>query len=74
MIDLSAVAAALRLLAGIFAVLLLSYGGLVLMTSKDTATRNEWKEVITGVFIGLSLVFLAPMIATSLTGGGYCHA
>lgn len=64
------IASALRSLAIIFSVLIISYGGIILITSKDPVRRNEWKEILTGVFIGLSLIFIAPLI--SFAGGGYC--
>jgi RsiW-degrading membrane proteinase PrsW (M82 family) len=72
--DLSSVADALKTLALVFATLTIAYAGLVLATSTDPSTREEWKEVIAGVILGLTLLFLAPWIAQQLAGGTYCHA
>ncbi len=72
LLDLSQIAVFLKSLAVVSSVLIISYGGFVLMTSQNPNTRNEWKEILFGVFIGLSLLFLAPIIAQALSGGSYC--
>jgi len=72
LIDLSSIASALKTIAVFFSVIVLAYAGVVHMTSRDPVSRNEWKEIAWGVFIGLSLLFLAPILASALTGGGYC--
>ncbi|MGV8085473.1 MAG: hypothetical protein ACP5N9_04455 [Candidatus Bilamarchaeum sp.] len=69
---LDAIAGAVRLLATIASILVISYAGLMLITSKDALVRAQWKDVILGVLLGLSIVFLAPIISTSLNGGSYC--
>ena len=74
MFDLSAIADSIRLIAIFFSVILLSYAGIVLITNNNAAKRNEWKEIATAVLIGLCILFLAPVISTSLVGGGYCSA
>ena len=55
-----------------FGVIVAAYGGLVLMTSKNVFQRAEWKETLLGVFVGLSVIFLAPLVASLLSGGSYC--
>ncbi len=72
MIDLLAIASAIKLIAVFFSVILLCYAGVVLITNTDPVSRNEWKEIVTGVLIGLSILFLAPVISAALVGGGYC--
>jgi len=71
--DLSEVANTLKTLAVFFATITIAYAGFTLATSKNPATRDEWKEVMAGVFIGLALLFLAPLIASQLGGGTYCR-
>lgn len=70
--DFSGVADSLKMLAVFFGVVVFAYGGFVLITNQNPETRNEWKEIIAGVIIGLCILFLAPVIAGSLTGGTYC--
>ena len=72
MIDFSAVSSTIRMIAVFFSVIIIGYAGLVLITNRDPIMRNEWKEIITGVLIGLSILFIAPVISGSLMGGGYC--
>jgi uncharacterized membrane protein HdeD (DUF308 family) len=71
-VDFSGIADSLKALAVFFGVVVFAYGGFVLITSTNPETRNEWKEIIAGVIIGLCILFLAPVIASSLTGGTYC--
>jgi len=72
-VDFSALADSVRIIATLVSVLVLSYAGFVLMTNQNPQTRNEWKEIAAGVFIGISLIFLAPIIASVLSGGTYCR-
>ena len=69
---IDAIADSIRLLATIAGILVISYSGLMLTISRDAIARNEWKEVILGVVIGLSIVYLAPLIGSGLSGGSYC--
>ena len=70
--DFTGVAGSLKTLAVFFGVVVFAYGGFVLITNQNPETRNEWKEIISGVIIGLCILFLAPLIASTLTGGTYC--
>ncbi len=72
-LDLGQLAATLKTLAVFFATITIAYAGFTLATSANPATREEWKDVIAGVFIGLALLFLAPWIAQQLGGGTYCR-
>lgn len=74
MIDLSEVASSIRLVAVFFSVVIMGYAGLVIATSTDPIARNEGKEIIAGILIGLSILFLGPVISSTLTGGAYCPA
>ena len=70
--DISSAAAMLRTFATVMAVIMASYAGFVLATSRDVQKRNEWKEVLAGIFVGIALLYLAPLIASQLSGGSYC--
>ena len=70
--DFTGVAGSLKTLAVFFGVVVFAYGGFVLITNQNPETMNEWKEIISGVIIGLCILFLAPLIASTLTGGTYC--
>lgn len=69
---LQAIADSIKLLATLAGIVVIAYSGLMLITSKDPIGRNQWKEVILGVIIGLSIVYLAPIIASVFSGGSYC--
>jgi hypothetical protein len=73
-IDLSAIATSIKLAAVFFSVVIIGYAGLIIATSSDPIARNEGKEIIAGVLIGLSILFLGPVISSVLTGGAYCPA
>lgn len=70
--DLLAAANTIKAFAVFSATITIAFAGFTLATSKDPQQREEWKEVVAGVFIGLALLFLAPLIAGQLTGGTYC--
>jgi hypothetical protein len=72
LIDIIGISSAIKSIAVFFSVILLGYAGIVLITSKDSASRSEWKEIAKGVLIGISVLFLGPVISSVLTGGGYC--
>jgi hypothetical protein len=67
------IAASVKVVAVFLSTIVLAYGGLVVMTNPDPRTRNEWKEIAAGVFIGLAIIFLAPIISSLLSGGSYCR-
>jgi len=70
--DFVSLANSLKAIAVLFATLSIAYAGFSLATSRNPEQRNEWKEIIAGVFIGLVLLYLAPLIAAQLSGGHYC--
>ena len=70
--DFVSLANSLKALAVVFATLTIAFAGFSLATSRSPEQREEWKEIIAGVFIGLVLLFLAPLIAAQLSGGNYC--
>lgn len=71
-LPLEAIADSIRLLAVLASVLVISYAGFMLITNHDPYSRNEWKEIILGVTVGLSVISLAPWLAATLAGGDYC--
>ncbi len=70
--DFAGLANSLKTLAVFFATITIAYAGFSLATSRSPGLREEWKEVIAGVFIGLILLFLAPLIAAQFSGSSYC--
>ena len=56
-----------------FATIVIAFAGFTLATSTNVQQREEWKEVIAGVIVGLILLFVAPLIASQLTGATYCR-
>ena len=70
--DFASLAESLKTIAVFFATITIAYAGFSLATSRDAEKRNEWKEVIAGVFVGLILLFLAPLLAAQFSGGHYC--
>ncbi|MBI5227673.1 TrbC/VirB2 family protein [Candidatus Micrarchaeota archaeon] len=69
---LDAIADSIKTLAVLAGVIVISYSGFMLMTSKESIQREQWKEIILAVVIGLCIVFLAPLVASTLSGGKYC--
>ncbi len=70
--SLESIADSIKVLAAAGGILVIAYSGIMLITSRDLYARAQWKEMILGVLIGLSIVFLAPLIASVLSGGNYC--
>lgn len=70
--DFVGLANSLKLLAVFFATITIAYAGFTLATSRSVEQREEWKEVIAGVLIGLVLLFLAPLLASQFSGATYC--
>jgi len=71
-LDFSQISVILQSLAVVSSLLIISYGGFVLVVSQNPNDRNEWKDIIGTVFFGLSVLFLAPLIGQALSGGNYC--
>ncbi len=69
---LQAIADSIKTLAAFAGVIVIAYSGFMLITSRDIYARAKWKQNIEAVVIGLSIVFLAPLLASFLTGGNYC--
>lgn len=69
---LESIADAIKILATLGGVIVIAYSGLMLIASSDPNARRQWKETILGVIIGLSIVYLAPLIASVFSGGTYC--
>ncbi len=71
-LDLTELANTIKTLAFFLATITIAYAGFTLATSKDSQERDDWKEVVAGTFIGLVLLFAAPLLASQLSGGVYC--
>lgn len=71
--DFLELANTIKTFAVFFATITIAFAGFTLATSRNVQQREEWKEVIAGVFIGLILLFLAPIIASQLSGATYCR-
>lgn len=63
---------AIELLATLAGILVIAYSGLMLIATKDPVLRSQWKDVILAVAIGLSVIYLAPLLGSFLSGGHYC--
>ena len=70
--DFGGLAATLKTFAVLFSTIIIAFAGFTLATSRSSQLREEWKEVIAGVIVGLVLLFLAPLLAAEFTGGTYC--
>ena len=72
LLDLATMADYIKLIAMAAGVVVCGYAGLVLMVSSDTMERGEWKEILLGAITGLVILFLAPVIASAISGWKYC--
>jgi len=70
--DFVGLAASAKAIAVLFATIAIAFAGFTLATSRSATMREEWKDNIAGVLIGLVLLYLAPLIAAYLSGGHYC--
>lgn len=70
--SLASIADSIKLLATIAGIVVIAYAGLMLTVTKNINDKNEWKEVIIGVVLGLSIVYLSPVLSTIFSGGHYC--
>ena len=70
--DFGAAAEMLKSFSVLMAIVMTAYAGFRLITCQEVQQRDEWKEVLSGIAIGLVLLYLAPLIASQLTGGTYC--
>ena len=70
--DFAAAAGTLKEFSVVLAVVMAAVVGLKLATTPEIRERGEWKEALAGVFVGLILLFLAPLLAAQFMGGSYC--
>jgi len=71
-LSLESIADSIKLLATLAGIIVIAYSGLMLTFSRDALARNQWKEVLLSVLIGLCVVHIAPLIGSMLSGGSYC--
>ena len=60
----------IQLFGTIGGVLVAAYAGFQLATSHETAERNNAKTLISGVMLGLIIIWIAPLLVKSLVGAG----
>ena len=70
--DFGAAAEMLKSFSVLMAIVMTAYAGFRLITCKEIQQRGEWKEVLSGICVGLVLLYLAPVIASQFMGGTYC--
>lgn len=58
----------IQLFATIGGILAAAYAGFILATTHDLNERNNSKMLLGGVFIGLIIVWLAPLVVQNLVG------
>ena len=60
----------IRLFGTIGGVLVAAYAGFLLATSHDTTERNNAKSLVSGVILGLIIIWIAPLLVKNLVGAG----
>jgi hypothetical protein len=60
----------IRLFGTLGGVLVAAYAGFQLATSHDTSERNNAKTLISGVVMGLIIIWIAPLLVKNLVGAG----
>ena len=70
--DFTAAAETLKAFAVLLAIVMAAYAGFRLATGSGVEQREEWKEVLAGIAVGLILLYLAPLLASQLVGGSVC--
>ena len=70
--DFASAAETLKGISVVLAIVMAAYAGFILATSRDVRQRGEWKEMLGGIALGLILLYLAPLLASQVTGGNYC--
>jgi formate-dependent nitrite reductase membrane component NrfD len=56
----------IKLLGTVAGVLVAAYAGLILASSHELTERNQAKSLLSGVVIGLIIIWLAPLVVTNL--------
>ena len=60
----------IQVIATVGGIIVAAYSGLRLATTQDIAERKNSKDIITGVVVGLIIIWLAPLLVKSLVGAG----
>jgi NADH:ubiquinone oxidoreductase subunit 6 (subunit J) len=58
----------IKLLGTVAGVLVAAYAGFILASSHELTERNQAKSLLSGVAIGLIIIWLAPLVVMSLVG------
>ncbi len=51
-------------------VLVAAYAGFILTSSNEISERNQSKMLLTGVVLGLIIIWIAPLVVKNLVGAG----
>ncbi len=70
--NLQGIADGIKAVAAVAGVIVIAFSGFMLITSNDPVVRSQWKEALVAAAIGISIIFLAPLVASFLSGGNYC--
>ena len=60
----------IQVLGTIAGVLVAAYAGFILTSSNEITERNQSKMLLTGVVLGLIIIWLAPLVVKNLVGAG----
>ncbi|VVB70443.1 Uncharacterised protein [uncultured archaeon] len=70
--DLVGLAGSIKSLATVLSLIVIGYSGFILISSDDLVKREDAKQIIKYVFIGLSIIWIVPLLVNLLSGGTYC--
>ncbi len=60
----------LQVLGTVAGVIVAAYAGFQLASSNDIAERNNSKQLLGGVILGLIIIWIAPLVVKNLVGAG----
>jgi type IV secretory pathway VirB2 component (pilin) len=60
----------IQVLGTVAGVLIAAYAGFMLTSSNEISERNQSKTLLTGVILGLIIIWMAPLLVKSLVGAG----
>ncbi len=60
----------IRVFGTVAGVLIAAYAGFILTSSNEINERNQSKMLLTGVILGLIIIWIAPLVVKNLVGAG----